>query len=390
VRVLHLAADSGRGGGIAAWGEQFRAALRQAGVQVTTLEGRVGKDVTTSAYVKAALFESRTHDVVHVEIGGQCGPQFSAAGGIARRGHVPVCLTVHDPPRLLWRRWSSGSTVGRLTAGLASTAYQPRMHTVEHLVLARSRHLFVLTEGGASAMRERYGRAVPPVTVIPLPARPPAPAAPAPLRCDDGLVVGFHGYWNRNKGIVQLIDALARLRVGPIPIRARLFGDVLGAGDAGRSTLRYRTAVLREIHRRHVDDIVDVAGFVPADQLRAALCSCDVIVLPYRPLPPRWSGLASASAALHDALLAGVPVIGSDVHGLRDGIKPFDNGLLFQAGDVGGLVAALTVFRDNHALRERLRAGAQRASDEAMRRDVAEVTIPAYDAIVPRRFVPGQ
>ncbi|MBN8806910.1 MAG: glycosyltransferase family 4 protein [Sphingomonas sp.] len=91
---------------------------------------------------------------------------------------------------------------------------------------------------------------------------------------------------------------------------------------------------------------VHFAGFVNQTELPAAFAAADVFVLPSEDEP--W-GLI-----FNEAMCAGLPVVGSEEIGcVGDLVRPGENGAIFNARDVGGLVDALRPLVCDQALRRR-------------------------------------
>lgn len=104
------------------------------------------------------------------------------------------------------------------------------------------------------------------------------------------------------------------------------------------------------------------------EDIPALLATADVLAV-----PSRWEGFGLAAA---EGLAAGVPVIASDVDGLREVVG--DAGLLVPAEDPRALHAALVALRDDPALRTAL--GARGRARAAERLDIRD-TIRAYEAL---------
>jgi glycosyltransferase involved in cell wall biosynthesis len=60
---------------------------------------------------------------------------------------------------------------------------------------------------------------------------------------------------------------------------------------------------------------------------------------------------------IHEAFAAGIPVITSDIGGMKELVEPGKNGLLFRAGSVPHLTRKLDEFTQKNKLRERLIKG---------------------------------
>lgn len=167
------------------------------------------------------------------------------------------------------------------------------------------------------------------------------------------------------------------------------------AAQKGWDVLCRATPVLRE---HHADAVVAIVGEGPErEQLQALAREHGVRLLGPHPnagsllgafdviaMPSRFEGLALVAM---EALHAGVPVVASDVDGLRDVVG--DAGVLVAPDDPQALGAALAALAADPASRGALaRRGRERASQrfgvERMARETAAVYARARDAHVPR------
>jgi glycogen(starch) synthase len=154
----------------------------------------------------------------------------------------------------------------------------------------------------------------------------------------------FAGRIERRKGIEVLLRALAKTRgeltltiAGPpenpdYAARMRLLGEELGIADR-----------------------VTWIGEKPRDQMPGLLAEHDVLVLPSVDVEAYALGLL-------EALAAGTLVVTSAVGGPREYLVDGQNSLVFEPGDVDGLVAALDKLSDAATV-ERLRRGAKETSE---------------------------
>ena len=206
----------------------------------------------------------------------------------------------------------------------------------------RATRLVGLSEGVAAGLRSATGRSA--VDVIPsassdLPVDP-ARVAQIEARYGDGfLVVCPAQLVPGQKGQEHLIAAARSLEAAGTPVRVLLLGR--GGGEA--------------LFRSLADGVesVEFGGFV--DNLGDYLAAADALVL-----PSLHEGLGSV---LLDAFAAGLPVIASDIPGVRDIVRDGETGLLVPAADARALAAALVRLRDDEPLRTRLRlAGLEAAA----------------------------
>ena len=79
--------------------------------------------------------------------------------------------------------------------------------------------------------------------------------------------------------------------------------------------------------------------------------ACDLLVM-----PSRYEGL---SMAMIEAMACGLPIIASDVRGLKDYITNEQNGLLFPVDDYKALAERILRLANNKALRDKLSLGAR-------------------------------
>ena len=253
---------------------------------------------------------------------------------------TPLLLDVDDPDievRTTWRPWHER---------LPRRVLQPRYRRLTAL----KRHaLRTPTLVSNPELRRVYGGVVVPHV---RPSSPPPGRAPSP----GGTTVRFVGSPRGHKGVEQLRAAVARLAgdgfrlevTAPAPADARPWEGWLGTTTLEEGRELVRTA--------------------------------DVVAVPS--LAGGWSP-AQLPAKLVDAMMAGVPVVASDVGPIAWALG--DGGVLVPPGDVDALAAGLASLADP-AVRERLgRAGRARAVETFS----VEAVAPAFEAQV-RAVVGGR
>ncbi len=97
-----------------------------------------------------------------------------------------------------------------------------------------------------------------------------------------------------------------------------------------------------------IGDRVRFTGQVPPEQVTEQLASSDLLVLA--------SAGEARSSVVMEAMAAGVPVVASDIEGVRELIADGERGLLFPVGDVARLAACMQRIMDDPALGRRLAA----------------------------------
>lgn len=119
------------------------------------------------------------------------------------------------------------------------------------------------------------------------------------LPADSSPVIGCYGFFLPGKGIAQLIEAAAELRLTWPQLRLRLINSAYGTPDSVEEIQLCQRAVKMA---GLLDSVDWHTTFVPESESRALLRGCDLVVLPYQ------ASKESSSAALRSVLAAGVPV----------------------------------------------------------------------------------
>ena len=163
------------------------------------------------------------------------------------------------------------------------------------------------------------------IAVVGYPIDVPAEQVPNAAQRSDVLYVGRT---SPVKGIHHLIDAFALL-AGDHP-QARL---ILAAGP-DVIAVRERAAA------RGISDRVETPGWLGEAALADAYARARVLAMPS--VWPEPFGMAGPEAMAH-----GVPVVASDVGGIRAWLAPGRGGMLVSAGDAEALASALAVYLDD-------------------------------------------
>jgi glycosyltransferase involved in cell wall biosynthesis len=184
----------------------------------------------------------------------------------------------------------------------------------------------------------------------------------APRQPTTRLRVGYVGTIAWHKGVHVLIEAVSRLpRDG---WELKVFGSPSVAPDYS-AELRARAAGLP----------VQFMGAFDRERLPGILAEIDLLVV-----PSLW--LENSPLVIHEAFIAGVPVVGSRIGGIADLVADGSNGILYEPGAADQLAAALRRAMDDPSLPAALARAIPRVKSIAQ--DAREWEA-AYRAVLDRR-----
>ena len=121
------------------------------------------------------------------------------------------------------------------------------------------------------------------------------------------------GRFARTKGFPELLTAMARLRDDGFPVRLTLVGD----GNWKRKLVDMRK-------RLHLEDLVDMPGFVPNDRIRTFMEEHDMLVVPS--VVHTNGDRDGIPNVIMEALSCGMPVVATDVCGVGEVIRNGETG----------------------------------------------------------------
>jgi glycosyltransferase involved in cell wall biosynthesis len=163
----------------------------------------------------------------------------------------------------------------------------------------------------------------------------PAPSQATRSSRNGALRVGFVGTLTWHKGVHVLVDAVRQVAPGLITLR--IFGDTNTFPDYA-AQLRSAAASLP----------ITFAGRFERDAVETVYGEMDVLVI-----PSIW--LENSPLVIHEAFMAGVPVVGARIGGIADLVKDGVNGLLYAHDSSKDLAQALTTLATDRVLLDRLR-----------------------------------
>lgn len=240
--------------------------------------------------------------------------------------------------------------------------YPPPFNLFERYSFRHAAHALACNQEAAAIIR-RHGYTGP-LTIVPQFGVDPDLFAPTErLPTADRFVVGYLGRFVPEKGILDLIDAVAAL---PSSVHLRLIGD----GDQ-------RAAIAQRIAERNLSGRAEILPGVGSTAVPEALRSFDALVLPSRTMP-NWK--EQFGRVLIEAMSCGVPVLGSSSGEIPHVIG--DAGLVFPEGDVPALSALILRVAADPALHNDLRSrGRARVLAEFTQAAIARRHVDVYAAM---------
>ena len=183
--------------------------------------------------------------------------------------------------------------------------------------------------------------------------------------CPDEFAVGFAGRFVEEKGLLDLVEAMTKLRTATNRAPALI---LVGTGPL-ETSLR-ETCAARGIR-------LLVLPPCRNDEVVAAMNSFDVLVLPSR---SRSFWKEQFGRVLIEATACGVPVIGSDSGEIPNVIG--DAGLVFHEGDCAQLCEKLKMFCDDEGSRSTCgQKGLRRVLSLFTNESIAQRTLAIYERV---------
>jgi glycosyltransferase involved in cell wall biosynthesis len=154
------------------------------------------------------------------------------------------------------------------------------------------------------------------------------------------------GNWLPNKGVLELLEAVAALPAGHLTLHL-----------AGRADVdpQYTGRVQARLHEADLADRVVVHGSVTRQQVAGLYSGADVFVLP--------SYAETYGTVFAEALAAGLPTVGWRSGNLPNLIENGKEGCLISPGDIGGLSGALGRLATDDEWRHALGSAARRRGE---------------------------
>jgi glycosyltransferase involved in cell wall biosynthesis len=286
--------------------------LAESGFPVHHLDGRRGRVGAIRRF--AAVLHAGRYDIVHLY-----GFRVSLLGRLAAR----LCRA---RPKVI-----HGIRGLHVTEGLRTDAPRTQAALKLERLLTGLIDLYVTNSVGAVDFLVSAGLPAAKFHVIPNGIEPDI-WRPSPDRSRHAVpVVVAVANFRPIKRLADLIDALALVQHSAVPFRAVIIGD-----GPLRGELQAR------IDRHGLGALVMLPGQLTPDQVRRELDNADVFVL-----PSLWEGMP---VSVMEAMSMAVPVVGTDVPGIRELVVSDETGLLVPSCAPDSLATALTrLLRDRGA-----------------------------------------
>jgi glycosyltransferase involved in cell wall biosynthesis len=155
------------------------------------------------------------------------------------------------------------------------------------------------------------------------------------LRENDVLTLGFIGYLGRHKGLAVLLEALPRVRP-PEGVRLLVVGDGEQAGAL--------KALCQDLG---LDGRVTFLGRIDNQAIRPVYDQLDALVV-----PSVWP--ENSPVTISEAMACGLPVLASDIGGIRELVTDGVTGFLVPPGDSDALAQRVGRLLAEPALRDRM------------------------------------
>ena len=188
----------------------------------------------------------------------------------------------------------------------------------------------------------------------------------------DHKIVGFIGRIVREKGVIELIEAMAEVSAAVPDARLLVVGDTLASdGDTAAKALVQST-----IDRLGIHDKVRFAGL--RDDTPRLLRVMDVFVLPsWREGMPR---------SIIEAMSTGLPVIATDIRGCREEVVDGETGVLVPPKRADLLAKAIvSLLTDRETAIRMGERGRERALEWFDEAKVVERQLAAYAALLEKK-----
>ncbi|MGO9013488.1 MAG: glycosyltransferase [Dissulfurispiraceae bacterium] len=185
----------------------------------------------------------------------------------------------------------------------------------------------------------------------------------------DKFIVGFMGRLVEEKGVLDLIRAVARVKG-----RENLLLLLIGSGPLGKKIIDLAA-------REELGQNIKLIDQVPSMDVPLYMNCFDCLVLPSR-TRPNWK--EQFGRVLIEAMACEIPVIGSSSGEIPNVIA--DAGMVFQEGDIDDLAKRIELLLDDKELRASLgKKGRERVLDWYTQKKIAVDTYRIYEDLMSKQ-----
>ncbi len=188
----------------------------------------------------------------------------------------------------------------------------------------------------------------------------------------NGILLGYFGFLNESKGADVLLEALARL---PDHFELVFIGGQTGSSDTSKNR-EFLDGLKGRIGELGLKPRVHWSGFLADEDVSAYLCSCDMMVLPYR------DGASLRRGTLMAAMVHGCPIVTTNPSANVDQLIHGENVWMTPVDDPDELADSIVHLAEDSALRAKLGEGAKKSSAQFSWRDIAAHTESFFEMVI--------
>lgn len=278
------------------------------GVRVvrTPVIARMGRGAISPAFAPTVVRATANASVANLHL------PLVEAGAISRAARCPVVATYHCDVSL--------------PPGVVNSVQRRVVDASSRMAMRHASGVVVTSDDYARHSR-LWSAIEPTMEIIPPPCTPCPPGRPS-YRETDGLHVGFLGRIVEEKGLDYLVEGFRKI---PDPDARLLIGGDFSQIAGGSVVEQVRRAI-------GADPRAKMLGFIPGERLGDFYASLDVFAL------PSVNAFEAFGIVQVVAMLAGVPVLASDLPGVRQPVTMTGFGTLVPPGDPDAITTALAAM----------------------------------------------
>lgn len=188
----------------------------------------------------------------------------------------------------------------------------------------------------------------------------------------DSFLVLMVGRFKKRKGQLDLVHAIDKIRREDIKISCLL------AGTCDSASRKYLDKIKQTVNNLGLQDIISIRHDVSWEDLPSVMASADIVVQ-----PSHDEGLC---LTLLEAMASKTPVIGTNVTGINEVIKPDVNGLSVSAQSPDELANAIMKIARNKEISSNLiKEGYKTVTEKFNISSTAQQTLSVYKELISRR-----